>query len=62
MILYAFLAKESIGKLFAAGLIPGLMLAGIYIVYILIISRIKPSIAPPWLKLNGLIGKVNLPL
>ncbi|WP_151671111.1 TRAP transporter large permease [Nitrincola schmidtii] len=47
MILYAFLAKESIGKLFAAGLVPGLMLAGIYIVYILVISRIKPSIAPP---------------
>ncbi|WP_027857072.1 TRAP transporter large permease [Marinobacterium jannaschii] len=47
MILYAFLAKESVGKLFAAGLVPGLMLAGIYIVYILILSRIKPSLAPP---------------
>ncbi|RAU18511.1 TRAP transporter permease DctM/Q [Nitrincola tibetensis] len=47
MILYAFLAKESIGKLFAAGLMPGLMLAGLYILYILIISRINPKIAPP---------------
>lgn len=46
MILYAFLAKESVGKLFAAGLIPGLMLAGIYILYILIRSRITPSLAP----------------
>lgn len=46
MILYAFLAKESVGKLFAAGLMPGLMLAGIYILYILIRSRITPSLAP----------------
>ncbi|WP_028300519.1 TRAP transporter large permease [Oceanospirillum beijerinckii] len=46
MILYAFLAKESVGKLFAAGVIPGLMLAGIYILYILIRSRITPSLAP----------------
>jgi tripartite ATP-independent transporter DctM subunit len=47
MILYAFLARESVGKLFAAGLMPGLMLAGIYILYVLIRSRINPSLAPP---------------
>lgn len=47
MILYAFLARESVGKLFAAGLMPGLMLAAIYIIYILIRSRINPSLAPP---------------
>ncbi len=47
MILYAFLAKESVGKLFAAGLMPGLMLAGIYMLYIVIRSTINPSLAPP---------------
>lgn len=47
MILYAFLAKESVGKLFAAGLMPGLMLAGIYIAYVLIRARMNPSLAPP---------------
>lgn len=47
MILYAFLARESVGKLFAAGLMPGLMLAGIYILYVLIRSRFNPSLAPP---------------
>ncbi len=46
MILYAFLAKASVGKLFAAGLIPGLMLAGIYILYIFIRAVINPSVAP----------------
>jgi tripartite ATP-independent transporter DctM subunit len=47
MILYAFLAKESVGKLFAGGFVPGLMLAFIYIVYILIRCRMNPSLGPP---------------
>lgn len=47
MILYAFLAKVSVGKLFAAGIIPGLMLAGIYMVYIFIRAVINPKVAPP---------------
>lgn len=46
MILYAFLSKDSVGKLFAAGLMPGLMLAGIYILYIYIRCKINPSLAP----------------
>jgi tripartite ATP-independent transporter DctM subunit len=47
MIVYAFLARESVGKLFAAGLMPGLMLAGIYILYIFVRSYFNPSLAPP---------------
>ena len=46
MIVYAFLARESVGKLFAAGLMPGLMLAGIYMIYILIRCRINPALGP----------------
>jgi C4-dicarboxylate transporter DctM subunit len=33
MVLYALVAQESIGKLFLAGVLPGLMLAGIFAVY-----------------------------
>ncbi|MDA5095551.1 TRAP transporter large permease subunit [Aliiroseovarius sp. KMU-50] len=47
MIIYAFLSRDSVGKLFAAGLIPGLMLAGIYIAYILVRCRINPLMGPP---------------
>ncbi len=46
MIVYAFLARESVGKLFAAGLMPGLMLAAIYICYIFVRARIQPQLAP----------------
>lgn len=47
MILYAFLAKVSVGKLFAAGLVPGLMLAGVYMLYIFGRAVINPKVAPP---------------
>ncbi|WP_242509443.1 TRAP transporter large permease subunit, partial [Rhodovulum imhoffii] len=47
MIIYAFLSRDSVGKLFAAGLMPGLMLAGIYIAYVLIRCRLDPSLGPP---------------
>ncbi len=61
MILYAFLAKESVGKLFAGGLIPGLMLAGIYMLYIFIRSVINPALAPPTAKESrpNFIGKIK---
>lgn len=47
MIIYAFLSRDSVGKLFAAGLMPGLMLAGIYILYVLVRCRFNPSLGPP---------------
>jgi tripartite ATP-independent transporter DctM subunit len=45
-IMYALVAGTSIGQLYMAGIFPGLMLAGMYIVYIIAISYFKPEIAP----------------
>lgn len=47
MIIYAFLSRDSVGKLFAAGVLPGLMLAAIYIAYILIRCGLRPEMGPP---------------
>lgn len=47
MIMYAFLARQSVGKLFAAGLVPGLLLAVIYIIYIGIRCFFQPHLGPP---------------
>lgn len=47
MIMYAFLARVSAGKLFAAGLFPGLLLAVIYIIYIGIRCFFQPNLGPP---------------
>ena len=47
MIVYASLSNLSIGKMFLAGVVPGFMLAGLFMGYILIRSLINPSLAPP---------------
>lgn len=37
----------SVGDLFMGALVPGLILVSLYIVYLLVIVRLKPAIAPP---------------
>jgi tripartite ATP-independent transporter DctM subunit len=46
MIMYGFLSGVSVGQLFAGGVIPGLMLAGMYITYIGIRCQIQPHMGP----------------
>lgn len=46
MIIYGVLANVSIGKLFIAGILPGLLLATVYSVYIMIVSFIKKDTVP----------------
>ena len=46
MIVYALAAQVSIGSLFLAGVAPGLILGVFYILYILVICRLRPNLAP----------------
>lgn len=46
LILYGATAGVSVVQLYAAAFIPGLMLAGLYVLYALGIAIIKPSVAP----------------
>ena len=46
LILLSDLMGESVGTLFAAALIPGMMLAGLYVIYILLLATWKPHLAP----------------
>lgn len=47
MVLYGALVEESIARLFMAGVVPGLLMAGIFMVFIAILLLVKPSYAPP---------------
>ena len=47
MIVYAILAEVSIGKMFMAGILPGILLSGIYAAYIIYRGIRNPEIAPP---------------
>ncbi|MDD4860324.1 MAG: TRAP transporter large permease subunit [Dehalococcoidales bacterium] len=46
MILYALFAEESVGQLFAGGVIPGLILSGLFCAYIAIRSILNPGLCP----------------
>ena len=45
-ILYAVIARQSVGMLFAGGVFPGLLLATLFITYIVVRCKIQPHIAP----------------
>ncbi len=46
LIIYGLTANVSIGALFTASFLPGLMLAGFYVAYVLIRAYINPAVAP----------------
>ena len=53
MVIYALASEESVPMLFAAGMIPGVLLALLFLVTVYVISRVKPEWAPvgpvmPW--------------
>ena len=52
MIIYAILTEQSIGRLFMAGVFPGLLLTGLFLVAIYIVTRIRPEAGPPGPRVN----------
>jgi len=47
LIIMADLLSVSVGTLFMAALMPGLVLATCYLIYITVVARLKPEVAPP---------------
>jgi tripartite ATP-independent transporter DctM subunit len=47
MIIYGILTEQPIATLFIAGILPGLLLTGLFILTIYVVTRIKPSLGPP---------------
>jgi TRAP-type mannitol/chloroaromatic compound transport system permease large subunit len=47
LIVYGATAGVSVVKLYAGAFFPGLMLAGLYILYVVILAKFKPHLAPP---------------
>lgn len=69
LIIYGLTANVSIGDLFTASFIPGLMLASFYVIYVLIRAYLNPEIAPvpeaneiPWDEKMRLLKGLILPL
>ncbi|MDP2916779.1 MAG: TRAP transporter large permease subunit, partial [Dehalococcoidia bacterium] len=57
MVIYGMLTEQSIGKLFLAGFIPGIILALLFIIVIGVVCRVNPLAGPPGPK-TGLWQKI----
>ncbi|MSQ18551.1 MAG: TRAP transporter large permease subunit [Betaproteobacteria bacterium] len=47
LIVYGATAGVSVVQLYAGAFFPGIMLAGLYVGYVIVLAKIKPSLAPP---------------
>lgn len=71
LVLYAMIARQPVGQLWLAGVVPGLVMAVLFILYIAIRCRINPSLGPvlsederdvPMSEKLRLLGAGTLPL
>lgn len=46
LVLYAMIARQPVGQLWLAGVVPGLMMAALFILYIWIRCRLNPALGP----------------
>jgi len=46
LVLYAMIARQPVGQLWLAGVLPGLMMATMFIIYIYVRCRIQPELGP----------------
>jgi TRAP-type mannitol/chloroaromatic compound transport system permease large subunit len=47
LIVYGATAGVSVVQLYAGAFFPGIMLAGLYVVYVIVLAKIKPALMPP---------------
>ena len=46
LVLYAMIARQPVGQLWLAGVLPGLMMAALFVIYIFVRCRITPALGP----------------
>jgi tripartite ATP-independent transporter DctM subunit len=46
LVLYGMIARQPVGQLWLAGIIPGLIMAGLFILYVVIRCRLQPELGP----------------
>ena len=44
--IYSIVAEQSLAKLFAASMVPGLILAALYVITVVIVARVRPDLTP----------------
>ena len=47
LVLYGMIARQPVGQLWLAGVLPGLLMAGLFVLYIAIRCKLQPKLGPP---------------
>lgn len=47
LVLYAMIARQPVGQLWLAGIFPGLLMALLFLIYVVVRCRLQPALAPP---------------
>ncbi len=47
LVLYGMIARQPVGQLWLAGVFPGLLMAGLFVLYIAIRCKLQPELGPP---------------
>jgi tripartite ATP-independent transporter DctM subunit len=50
LVLYGMIARQPVGQLWLAGVFPGLLMAGLFVIYISVRCRLQPHLGPPLAK------------
>ncbi len=47
LVLYAMIARQPVGQLWLAGIVPGLLMATLFVIYVLLRCKLQPRLGPP---------------
>jgi len=59
LVLYGMIARQPVGQLWLAGVLPGLMMASLFVIYIVVRCWIQPDLGPPLPKEERQVGWVE---
>jgi len=59
LIVYGVVAQQSISRLFIAGVTPGIMIIGIFMVYVMLRAKLNPGLAPATIARTSFMEKVK---
>jgi TRAP-type mannitol/chloroaromatic compound transport system permease large subunit len=59
MVLYGMIARQPVSKLWMAGILPGLLMASLFLIYIYVRCKLQPELGPPLKKEERNISTVE---
>jgi len=59
MVLYGMIARQPVSKLWMAGILPGLLMASLFLIYIYVRCKLQPELGPPLKKEERTVSRLE---